>query len=459
MRRSAALATLGGVMAIGLAGCGSTGAAPPGTGDASLDGSTGAGGDAGETTDGAGSPDAGDAGPRRSFALASGGVQLLVTGPTLGLQITPANLADDDDAIEIHQEFYGIPWAAFEAGTPPPAEWTAQMDALAASAKAAAKPVFLSVTMLDGGRDHLAAETVIDSGQVKTQDDWSASCYDFATAADAATVEQGYLRYVAWMIDEFSPRWLNVAVEVNLFFEKCPAAIGGLIGVANAAYDTAKAKSPSLVVFPSFQIDHLYGYSTDSCPNAAQRTACFDSAYAQIAPLKRDRFAMSTYPMLGAFSGPADVPVDWFTRGSSRGGERPLIAETGWDSTPIVVQSATAGCATLFQGTEADETAYLGRVLDAAKAANMDLVNWWSDRDLVVSQLMTSCPCSFDSTWCTVLGIFRGPPSDGGTDTQAFGELSLKAFGTMGLRGYDGTPKSTIYPVWSAARAVPLATP
>lgn len=395
-----------------------------------------------------------DARVTRSFALASGGVQLVVTGSPLGLQITPANLAADVDVIEVHQEFYGIPWDAFEAGTPPPAEWVALMGTIAGAAKATGKPVFLSLTMLNGGRNELAAKTVIDSGKVKSQDGWSTPCYDFRAAPDASAIEQAYLRYVAWMIDEFSPRWLNVAVEVNLFFEKCPAAVGGLVDVANAAYDAAKAKSADLVVFPSFQIDHLYGYSSDSCPNPSSHSDCFDKAYAQIAPLKRDRFAMSTYPYV-PFQTPDDLPIDWFTRGAARGGERPLVAETGWNSSSIVVQPRGAACAKVLAGSEPDEATYLGRVLDAAQTGGVELVNWWSDRDLVVDTLMTDCPCTFDATWCAVLDIFRGPATDAGPDTQEQGELALKAFGVMGLRAYDGTVKPDVYARWMAVRSQP----
>jgi hypothetical protein len=59
----------------------------------------------------------------------------------------------------------------------------------------------------------------------------------------------------------------------------------------------------------------------------------------------------------------------------------------------------------------------------------MDLVTWWSNRDLVVTELMAECPCDFDPTWCTIVDIFRGPAS-AGPDVQFFGELALKAFGT-----------------------------
>jgi hypothetical protein len=387
--------------------------------------------------------------------LAAGGVQVLTTGADLGLQITPADLATDADVVELHQEFYGVPWDAFAAAAAPPAAWVAKMDQIATATRATGKPVFLSISMLNGGRDHLAARTTVDAGgHLGTQDRWSAACYDFATAADAATYKQAYLRYARWMTDEFAPRWLNIAVEVNLFFEHCPGAAAGVVDVANAAYDAAKARDPALIVFPSIQIDHLYGYDQASCPDQTNRAACFDRAYAQIAPLHRDRFAMSSYPIpLGGLT-VATLPADWFTRGAARGHEPMLIAETGAIDRALTGRSRDAGCVTFFTNTEADVAGYLGRVLADARAAHMDLANWWSDRDVVVPGFMSSCPCTFDATWCAVLDAFRGPPSPTGPDTQLLGELAIKAFGTMGLRGYDGTAKPHLA-AWNAARARP----
>lgn len=393
-------------------------------------------------------PDARPARPQ----LAAAGVQLLTAGADLGLQVTPADLATDADVLELHQEFYGIPWEAFAANTAPPPAWTAKMDAIASAARATGKPVFLSISMLNGARKTLAARTTMDGGRVTSQDNWATPCFDFATDPDGAKYKQAYLRYAAWMVDRFDPHWLNVAIEVNLMFEACPAAIGSVIDVANATYDAVKRTSPARLVFPSFQIDHLYGYATESCPSADQRAACFDRNYAQIVPMKRDRFAMSSYPIPLVTASPAALPGDWFTRGAARAGERALIAETGMISTPLVVKPRDAACVTLFTETATDATAYLTRVLDAARAGDLELVNWWSDRDLVVSELMTSCPCSFDTAWCTVLDIFRGPPTTTGPDTQLAGELGLKAFGTMGLRDYAGAPKPA-YAVWAAFRA------
>ncbi len=402
-----------------------------------------------------------DGGPTRSFRLASGGVQLLVTGPEVGFQITPVDLATDTDVVEVHQEYYGIPWSAFAAGTPPPAEWSAKILQIAQAAAATGKPIFLSITMLNGLRDSLAATTTVDNGKLGSTDHWAARCYDLATASDAADMRRAYLAYVDFMVKTFAPTYLNLAVEVNLFFENCPTAAKGVIDLANAAYDEAKAREPSVIAFPSIQIDHLYGYS-DACVGGADggtaRDACFAENYAQIDGLERDRFAMSSYPSLGAFAKVSDIPADWFARGPAKKGEKALIAETGWNSSSLVAELDNGTCDTVFTSSEADELAYLDFVLQSAESQHIDVVNWWSDRDLVVSTFMSDCPCTFDKTWCAVLGVFRGPAPapDASVDTQFFGEVLAKAFGTMGLRSYDGTQKPNVYARWQSALSRPL---
>jgi hypothetical protein len=394
-----------------------------------------------------------EAGTRPKLAVS--GAQLLVTGPALGLQLTRANAGDDADVIAVHQEFYGIPWAAFEQGSAPPAEWVAVLDDLASFARSQQKAVFLSVNMLNGTRERLAATTRIDDGRVETDDMTSAVCYDFRTAPDASAKRQAYLRYVDFMVEKFDPAYVNVAIEVNLFFEKCASAAPGLIEVANAAYDAIKAKSAARVVFPSFQIDHLHGYSEDSCPDPARRDACFDAHYAVIQGMKRDRFAISSYPFLNGVKTPADLPADWFVRAARRANERALIAETGWLSTPVNARTSAGACVQVFDYSVAESASYLRRVLDAASTAGMDLVTWWSDRDLLVSEAMTNCPCTFDRNWCAVIDVFRGPLPTGPVDTQLFGEVLLKAFGTMGLRRYDGTPKPELMTPWNTFRNQP----
>lgn len=378
--------------------------------------------------------DAGDAGGPL-FALT--GTQFLLS-PRIGLQVTPADLATDADVVAIHQEFYGVPWAAFEQGSAPPAEWTRELTTLRDAAVRAGKPIFLSINMLAGSRNTLAERTVIRDGKVETEDNWAAPCYDFASAPDAAQKRAAYLRYVEAMIALFSPRYLNFAVEINLFLEKCPAAAKGLVTLTNDAYRVAKAKDPALIAFPSFQIDHLYGFSSDVCPDQNARAACSQRALAQISELERDRFAISSYPYLSGLE-PEQLGDDWFVRAANLRGERVIVAETGWLTTNITAR-LNQTCATQVSSDPAKAQRYLEFLMRRAHADHMELVTWWSDRDLLPSEVMTSCPCkATDPTWCTVVDVFR---ATGTTPEAAYlGEVLLKAFGAMGLRDHQGQPK------------------
>ncbi|HOX42409.1 MAG TPA: hypothetical protein PK668_02370 [Myxococcota bacterium] len=400
----------------------------------------------------------GDGGQTRSFRLALTGTQLRIDAP-VGLQLTAADLAADADVISLHQDFYGLPWEAFEAGTAPPAEWLAALDRLSAVVAAADKPVFLSLQLVSGtGRRFLASRAVVVDGELQQEEGWSAECYDFSSAPDAAGRRAAYLAYVDWMVRRFQPDWVNVAIEMNLF-STCPAqAWDALVEVERAAYAAAKAARPSVVAFPSIQIDALHGYSEGFCPSGQTREACFEANLAQLQGLEMDRFALSTYPhLIPELSRVEDLPADWFTRAASRLGLAPVVGEVGWLASDAVGLHPT-GCLTALEGDPGAQAAYFTRLLDDAQAAGMELVTWWSDRDLVPAELMTDCPCDFDPTWCTVLDIFR---SVGGDDplAQFYGEMTAKVWGSMGLRDYQGVPREPIHGLWQERRALPVAEP
>jgi hypothetical protein len=229
-----------------------------------------------------------------------------------------------------------------------------------------------------------------------------------------------------------------------------------MVDVVNAAYDAAKARRPDTPVFPSIQIDALYGLAPGSCPPGIDAGTCYETGYAHLSRVKRDRFAMSSYPYLGAVPSLAALPADWFTRAPRRGGERSLIAEAGWLSTPVVAQSSGGACFTALTSDETFAAAYLDRLLDDAQAAGMDLVTWISDRDLLIEPLMTDCGCHQSAEWCAVRDLFRGLPPTGPADTQLEGELRMKVFGAMGLRTYDGSKKQPVYDRWDQARKLPV---
>jgi len=384
----------------------------------------------------------------------------VVSGPEPGLLLTDADLAADVEVVAIHQEYYGVPWDAFAvAGGQPPSVWAGRMSALAASARSAGKQVFLSVSPLDGNRSSLAPRVRVVNGVEMTESGWAPHCWDARTAADGPTWRDAYVRYVEWMVDLFQPEFLNVGIELNLWDISCPSAWEGMVDVVNAAYDAAKARRPGTPVFPSIQIDALYGLAPGSCPPGTDAGTCYETGYAHLARVKRDRFAVSSYPYLGAVPSLDALPADWFTRAARRGGEKALVAEAGWLSTALVAQTSTGACFTALTSDETLAARYLDRLLGDAQGAGMDLVTWISDRDLLIEPLMTDCGCHQSADWCAVRDLFRGPPPTGAVDTQLEGELRMKAFGAMGLRTYEGAKKPAVYQRWEDARSIPVAAP
>ena len=383
----------------------------------------------------------------------------MVSGAETGLLLTDADLAADVEVVAIHQEYYGVPWDAFAAGDPPPPVWAGRMSGLATSARGMGKQIFLSISPLDGNRSSLAPRVRVVNGAEVTESNWAPHCWDARTAPDGATWRDAYVRYVEWMVDLFQPEFLNVGIELNLWDISCPSAWEGMVDVVNAAYDAAKARRPATPVFPSIQIDALYGLAPGSCPPGTDAGTCYENGYAHLSRVKRDRFAVSSYPYLGAVPSLDALPADWFTRAARRGGEKAVVAEAGWLSTALVAQASTGACFTALTSDETFAARYLDRLLDDAQAVEMDLVTWISDRDLLIEPLMTDCGCHQSAGWCTVRDLFRGPPPTGAVDTQLEGELRMKAFGAMGLRTYEGVQKPAVYRRWDEARKIPIASP
>jgi hypothetical protein len=397
---------------------------------------------------------AADAGPTRAYALASSGASLVLE-PQPAIVLGPADLAGDVDAVLIHQEFYGLPWAEFASGAEPPPEWVAIMDDLADGA-AAVGPVFLSLQLVSGaGRHYLADRTVVNSGTLSTEAGWSAPCYDFDAAADGAQRRAAYLAYVDWMVRRFQPRWVNVAIEMNMFMDCGDAAWNALVDVERAAYDAVKAVDPSILAFPSIQLEFLYGWAGCGQPD---RDTCYDAAYARLAQVARDRFAVTSFPYLvAALRDDPALDDGWFTRAGDRGGERTVIAETGWLAEPMVVLRDTS-CIEAIPVAAGAPLAHLERALAPAETGAIDLVTWVSDRDLLPTAMLSDCPCAFDADWCAFLDAYR-QSAGVDIDAQAGAEYALKQFGAMGLRDHDGNARADLYARWQQARALPWAGP
>ncbi len=385
-------------------------------------------------------------------AFASTPVQAAVGDPLL-FAFRDFDLAGDVDVASLHQDFYGVPWQAFADGTEPPTAWIERMDHAAELADSQGLPVYLSLALVGGdGRAYLAARSVETSAGLGTQEEWSQRCFNFATHPDGPRWRAAYRAYVRFMVERFRPRYLTPGIEVNLFQASCdatdPGAYDALVGVLNDAYRVAKTADPELAVFPSFQIDFLAdlrGACAEGDPGP-----CIEANLARSASLKRDRFAISLYPhLLEAAGRPVDASALLEEVLSRTLGEGPVVAETGYPSFPLVINTGTAeapACVELQSFSDSRQEEYFDALTDAAERWEMDLLTWWSNRDVLPESVVTSCPCADPNGFCPLLDLFRqllGPVP---------GEFLFKAFASMGLRGWDGTPKPLLER-WRAERS------
>ena len=205
------------------------------------------------------------------------------------------------------------------------------------------------------------------------------------------------------------------------------------------------------MVFPSFQVEHLRALPNEACLDGEAKADCEARHREEIGGLKRDRFAVSVYPY-SEWSHAGDVPDDHIT-GLVPDGERMLISETGWISEDIRAEGSL-GCQTLVQTSPEEAYGWMTTVLETAESADAELLVWWSNRDLLEEGVSSSCPCDPDSGHCETIEAFRAAFGDD-PDTAMFGEMVYKAYGTMGLRHADGSPKEPLASCWAATRERP----
>jgi hypothetical protein len=401
--------------------------------------------------------------PARSFLLSSSPIQNWpyeepFTRLTHAPEYTFDDVAREVDILTLFVEHYGLPWDAFATAETPPADhpWTQAMLRLAASARAANRPLALQMVL---SREEVAGNAGRDErGGLRVDSRWLPKC----DALSQSQHQTAYVRYVRWMVETFTPRYVNVAVEIDRFLSGCPAGAGWqrLVDVERRAYDAARAVAPQAIVYFSINAEHLYSDSL---------TGFDEGLYGQLASLKRDRFGLSTYPSGVRRDGsthalPADLPADYFDRVRRRHvSEQPLlIAETGWNTESLSL-GVTSSCMTLAPSSADTQDAYVRVLFESAERGGIELVTWWSLRDLMPADVMRTCypaapapdfaACQ-NNPWCIGNNIYRTiAPAN-----PAFGDLVFKGFGTMGLRDYTGAAKRAATR-WRDTLARPTAAP
>jgi hypothetical protein len=218
-------------------------------------------------------------------------------------------------------------------------------------------------------------------------------------------LRQAFIAYVMYVVTNYAPDYLAIGVEINMLYERSPQQFEAFVTLYREAYAVAKTARPQMLVFPTFQLEDLEGtLDTAHSPH-----------WEVLDPFRgaMDALAVSTYPYVNdAVQSARDVRADYFSQLATHFEGPVIIAETAWPSAPVEGET--------ILGTEADQRAYLERLLADAERHGIAAVVWLA---------------ALDPAWA------QGGP-----------QLGLR---DLGLRRSDGGNKAA-WAVWEAWARRPL---
>lgn len=370
---------------------------------------------------------------------------------------------EDVDFVSLHvDDFIGIPWTEFQNNTAPPAAWVARVRTIRTNAAATGKTIYLSLGPLADRRT--LARSIDPAGN--PVNNWAPvdgnGCYAFGSDPNSENHKRAYMNYVKYMVDTFRPTYLGLVVEMNIEFTACPSQKNGFIAWYSDVYHKVKAAYPSLPMFATFQMEHMYGMADDTSWCGGARTDvslanCFQQRLDEAVAIPGDLMAFSFYPANWKY--PPTLPdtrsttfpyEDTFLRVQQTTQRKILISETGWGAVPVLASyqhvSPPSFCGSAFIPTpivfgESNMADHMTQLLAQARAGNFEGVVWWSNRDILDASTATNCPCIGSNPTCDSNEALY---QVGGTA----GEITWRMFGNMGLRQNNGSPRAAVHNIW-----------
>jgi hypothetical protein len=286
------------------------------------------------------------------------------------------------------------PWADFLPGGDVSG---ATADTTAAEIEAAADQqlsIFFAVDPTDAatGRDRLAGLPPSHDGR----------------GFDDQDIREAFASYAEYVAINYSPAYLALGVEMNLFYRKNQAAFESFVTLYEEAYDRVKAASPETQVTVTFQFEDLQSI----LPTEDRHFP--DWPLLDLFADRMDVAAISTYPSF-AFAVAGQIPVNYYSQLRGFTDKPIVIAEMGFSSAP--------GEQGVNSGSETEQAGFLERALREAEQLNMPFVIWFA-----------------------------------GWDPQYAEGTPFAAFRHIGLLRPDGTEKPA-WPIWREAANRPYRAP
>ncbi len=141
-------------------------------------------------------------------------------------------------------------------------------------------------------------------------------------------VQQIYRAYAVAIDTILRPAYLGLAAETNLIRAAAPAPLYAAVKqVANDVAAEVRALDPTVKLYASVQVDVAWGKLTGG-PYVGVAADLADFPFTQ-------SLGLSSYPYLGGFADPEEVPLDYYARVVQGSGRRAMVVEGGWTSASV----------------------------------------------------------------------------------------------------------------------------
>jgi hypothetical protein len=222
-------------------------------------------------------------------------------------------------------------------------------------------------------------------------------------------IQQLYRNFVGSVVRRLAPDYLGLSSEVNLIQAAAPAPVyAAVVQMANAAASDVRSSTATLPLYVSVQVETAWGRLGQGNQYVGIARQFTDFPFITV-------LGLSTYPYLGGFTDPSQVPLDYYTRLDSAHAIPMMVVEGGW-------ASASAGTFTSTPETQARYISRQTQLLDSAHAIGV-----------------------FQLEFADIeLAAYNPPPGS-----------ILPMFATLGLVDTTLAPKPALVP-WDSAFARPL---
>ncbi len=201
---------------------------------------------------------------------------------------------------------------------------------------------------------HLPIIAMVEPADGLARDRESPDLVALGRSITEPAVQALYTAYVLALDSIVQPEYLGLASETNLIRAMAPHAMYTALGTMTRATAAAlHARGSAARLYVSVQVETAWGRLAGSGRYVGISTDLHDFPFIDV-------LGLSSYPFVGGFSDPDEVPDNYFTRVASQSGLPTLVVEGGWSSTTVASIPSTPEL----------ETRWIHREMELTNGAN-----------------------------------------------------------------------------------------